>query len=155
MDDQSAGRSNRSRDWEREREPYFERVLEHLEGRLVPGLRENIVTRTSLTPLEFETDLRSVDGAAFGPEPILTQSAWFRYHNRSEDVGGLYFVGASTHPGAGVPGVMGIVVEDLAGEHRFAVNEGREFAQASAAMVAASTRLARSGSRRYTEQTSV
>ena len=54
---------------------------------------------------EFEHDLRSVDGAAFGPEPILTQSAWFRYHNQS-DVPGLYFVGAGTHPGGGVPGVL-------------------------------------------------
>jgi phytoene desaturase len=47
-----------------------------------------------------------VDGAAFGPEPVLTQSAWFRYHNRSPDVQGLYFVGAGTHPGGGVPGVL-------------------------------------------------
>jgi phytoene desaturase len=47
-----------------------------------------------------------MDGAAFGIEPILTQSAWFRYHNKSPDVGGLYFVGASVHPGAGMPGVL-------------------------------------------------
>ena len=59
-----------------------------------------------MTPADFEHTLRSVDGAAFGPEPLLTQSAWFRYHNRSGDVGGLYFVGAGTHPGAGVPGVL-------------------------------------------------
>ena len=93
-------------DWEREREPYFEKVLETLEQRLLPGLRDRIVTRRTLTPIEFERDLRSADGAAFGPEPILTQSAWFRYHNRSEDVEGLYFVGAGTHPGGGVPGVL-------------------------------------------------
>jgi phytoene desaturase len=93
-------------DWEREREPYFARVLETLEARVLPGLRARIVTRRTLTPLEFERDLRSADGAAFGPEPLLTQSAWFRYHNRSEDVEGLYFVGAGTHPGGGVPGVL-------------------------------------------------
>lgn len=93
-------------DWSARREEYFEGILAGLEQRLLPGVRERIVTRTSLTPLEFERDLRSADGAAFGPEPVLTQSAWFRYHNVSEDVGGLYFVGAGTHPGGGVPGVL-------------------------------------------------
>lgn len=93
-------------DWERERGPYFERVLEHLEARLLPGIRGNVATRLTLTPREFEHHLRSVDGAAFGPEPVLTQSAWFRYHNQSDDVPGLYFVGAGTHPGGGVPGVL-------------------------------------------------
>jgi len=72
----------------------------------MPGLRERLVTQRTLTPYEFEHELRSADGAAFGPEPILTQSAWFRYHNESEDVRGLYFVGAGTHPGGGVPGVL-------------------------------------------------
>lgn len=93
-------------DWEAERERYFDRLLASLEQRLIPGLRAAITTRFSLTPLEFQRDLRSPDGAAFGPEPLLTQSAWFRYHNQSPDVGGLYFVGAGTHPGAGVPGVL-------------------------------------------------
>ena len=93
-------------DWAREAEPYFDRIREHLEKRLLPGLTANIVEPFFLTPREFENDLRSVDGAAFGPEPILTQSAWFRYHNRSPDVDGLYFVGAGTHPGGGVPGVL-------------------------------------------------
>jgi phytoene desaturase len=87
-------------------EPYFERIAETLERRLLPGLRENIVTKRFLTPNDFERDLRSVDGAAFGPEPVLTQSAWFRYHNASPDVNGLFFVGAGTHPGGGVPGVL-------------------------------------------------
>jgi phytoene desaturase len=58
-----------------------------------------------MTPLDFATELRSADGAAFGPEPTLWQSAWLRYHNRSS-IAGLYFVGAGTHPGAGVPGVL-------------------------------------------------
>ncbi len=93
-------------DWSREGEPYFRRILEHLESRLLPGLGDALATRFHITPDYFEQDLRSTDGAAFGPEPILTQSAWFRYHNRSEDVDGLYFVGAGTHPGAGVPGVL-------------------------------------------------
>jgi phytoene desaturase len=93
-------------DWETEAQPYFERIVDALEERLLPGLRENLVSPSFLTPADFEHTLRSVDGAAFGPEPILTQSAYFRYHNRCGDVGGLYFVGAGTHPGGGVPGVL-------------------------------------------------
>jgi phytoene desaturase len=93
-------------DWSRESGPYFDRILEELEGRLMPGLTDHLVSRTAMTPDDFQHTLRSVDGAAFGPEPILTQSAWFRYHNRAPDLEGLYFVGAGTHPGAGVPGVL-------------------------------------------------
>ena len=93
-------------DWSRERERYFDRILASLEQRLVPGLRDAITTRFTMTPTDFARDLRSPEGAAFGPEPLLTQSAWFRYHNQSGDVRGLYFVGAGTHPGAGVPGVL-------------------------------------------------
>ena len=92
--------------WEKEKDAYFEKILEKLEDRMLPGLRDNIVTKKCITPDYFEHDLRSADGAAFGPEPVLQQSAWFRYHNISEDVGGLYFVGAGTHPGAGMPGVL-------------------------------------------------
>ncbi len=93
-------------DWVREGEPYFARILESLEQRILPGLQSSIVTSFHMAPLDFEQTLRSVDGAAFGPEPVLTQSAWFRYHNRSPDVAGLYFVGAGTHPGGGIPGVL-------------------------------------------------
>ncbi len=93
-------------DWEKEGEAYFDKIMESLEKRMLPGLRENLVTSKFITPTYFEEELRSADGAAFGPEPILQQSAWFRYHNESEDVKGLYFVGAGTHPGAGVPGVL-------------------------------------------------
>lgn len=93
-------------DWGRAAEPYFDRIVDVLEERLMPGLRDRIVTRTAMTPHDFEHTLRSVDGAAFGPEPLLTQSAWFRYHNRAPDLEGLFFVGAGTHPGAGVPGVL-------------------------------------------------
>ena len=93
-------------DWTREGEPYFDRILESIEQRALPGLRGRLVERFTMTPADFESTLRSRDGAAFGPEPLLTQSAWFRYHNRSPDVDGLYFVGAGTHPGGGVPGVL-------------------------------------------------
>lgn len=93
-------------DWSAEGPAYQERILAELERRVMPGLRENIVTQHYVTPDYFQHELRSKDGAAFGLEPLLTQSAWFRYHNKSEDVEGLYFVGSSTHPGAGLPGVI-------------------------------------------------
>ena len=93
-------------DWSTRGAEYEERILESLERRLLPGLTSSIVTKRRMTPREFEHDLRSVDGSAFGPEPVLTQSAYFRYHNVSDDVEGLYFVGAGTHPGGGVPGVL-------------------------------------------------
>ncbi len=93
-------------DWSTAAEPYLDRILDHLDGTVLPGLRERLVTRFSVDPRYFAGALRSADGAAFGPQPVLTQSAWFRYHNRSEDIGGLYFVGAGTHPGAGLPGVL-------------------------------------------------
>jgi phytoene desaturase len=93
-------------DWSTRRDEYFERVLAELDRRVLPGVRDHIVTSRLLTPAEFESDLRSVHGSAFGPEPVLTQSAYFRYHNVCDDVGGLYFVGAGTHPGGGVPGVL-------------------------------------------------
>jgi phytoene desaturase len=92
-------------DWSREAEPYFERILSVLEARILPGIRERLVSATWMTPDDFARDLRSADGAAFGPEPVLHQSAWFRHHNRSP-IDGLYFVGAGAHPGAGVPGVL-------------------------------------------------
>jgi phytoene desaturase len=81
-------------------------VLGVLERRVMPGVRSSVVTSHMMTPDDFEHTLRSADGSAFGPEPLLTQSAWFRYHNRAPDIDGLYFVGAGTHPGAGVPGVL-------------------------------------------------
>ncbi|MEW5918813.1 MAG: phytoene desaturase family protein [Gemmatimonadota bacterium] len=93
-------------DWRTSAEPYFKKILESLEQRLLPGLQTSLRTTLCITPNDFQDTLRSVDGAAFGPEPLLTQSAWFRYHNRSPDVRGLFFVGAGTHPGGGVPGVL-------------------------------------------------
>ena len=94
-------------DWSTEAEPYADRVLEALERRLLPGLRENIVTRRTFTPFEFRGELNAHLGSAFSLEPILTQSAYFRTHNRDDMIRNLYFVGAGTHPGAGVPGVVG------------------------------------------------
>jgi phytoene desaturase len=93
-------------DWDSEGPRYLDRIMESLEQRLLPGLRESTVTARVLTPNDFQRDLRSIDGSAFGPEPVLLQSAYFRYHNVSDDVAGLYFVGAGTHPGGGIPGVL-------------------------------------------------
>ena len=93
-------------DWAARGQRYFDTILDFLDQSHLPGLRANLVTQRHITPHYFETTLRSVGGAAFGPEPRLSQSAFFRYHNRSEDVDGLYFVGAGTHPGAGMPGVL-------------------------------------------------
>jgi phytoene desaturase len=73
---------------------------------VLPGFERHVVTSRLLTPLDFEARLSSFRGAAFGMEPVLRQSAWFRPHNVSEDVRHLYLVGAGTHPGAGVPGVL-------------------------------------------------
>ena len=71
-----------------------------------PTSRKRGVSSRLLTPLDFRERLFSVKGAAFSLEPVLTQTAWFRPHNRSEEVDGLYLVGAGTHPGAGMPGVI-------------------------------------------------
>jgi len=93
-------------DWRVEAERYRARVARRLSETVLPGLEDCLVTSRMLTPLEFRTELASEHGAAFGLEPILTQSAWFRPHNISEDVDRLYLVGAGTHPGAGLPGVL-------------------------------------------------
>lgn len=93
-------------DWDSVGQPYFDRILDHLDGTYLPGLRANLVSAFHVTPDYFEHTLRSAHGAGFGIEPRLSQSAWFRFHNASEDVENLFFVGAGTHPGAGVPGVL-------------------------------------------------
>jgi phytoene desaturase len=93
-------------DWKEFDSPFTRRVLDFLDARYLPGLKDNLATLRTLTPLDFETDLNSYAGAGFSFEPVFTQSAWFRPHNQSEDVPNLYFVGAGTHPGAGVPGVL-------------------------------------------------
>lgn len=93
-------------DWASEGPRYMDRILDALDAHHLPGLRDNLVTQFHVDPRYFETELRSYLGAAFGPEPTLRQSAYFRFHNTSEDVEGLYFVGAGVHPGAGLPGVL-------------------------------------------------
>jgi phytoene desaturase len=91
-------------------EPYFrERVLDLLEaedGLGLRGLRDSIVVEHAWTPLDFRDRFGAVAGNAFGPEPTLRQSAYFRQPNRDRQLGGLYYVGAGTHPGAGIPGVL-------------------------------------------------
>jgi len=93
-------------DWAQHAEPYRQAIAALLEASVLPGLQSHIVTSKVTTPQDFHDRLWSFKGAGFGLEPLLLQSAWFRPHNRSEDVDGLYMVGAATHPGAGVPGVL-------------------------------------------------
>jgi phytoene desaturase len=93
-------------DWTAQAEPYRRAIARRLSETLLPDLEANVVSSRVMTPLDFRDRLLSVKGAAFGMEPVLTQSAWFRPHNRSEEVDRLYLVGAGTHPGAGLPGVL-------------------------------------------------
>jgi phytoene desaturase len=93
-------------DWSVRAELYRQKIEQRLSDTILPGLAGEVVTSRLLTPQDFQDRLSSYRGAAFGLEPILTQSAWFRPHNRSEEVDRLYLVGAGTHPGAGLPGVL-------------------------------------------------
>ena len=104
-------------DWREAAAPYRDAIMRRLEERYLPGLSKHIVAEHRIDPLHFEGTLNSYLGSAFSVEPILTQSAWMRPHNVSEDVPNLYFAGAGTHPGAGLPGVMssGKIVADMIG----------------------------------------
>lgn len=93
-------------DWPAQAEGYRQRVQDRLEETVLPGLGAALDASIVATPLDFRDRLNSFKGAAFGLEPTLLQSAWFRPPNRSEEAEGLYLVGAGTHPGAGVPGVL-------------------------------------------------
>jgi phytoene desaturase len=93
-------------DWQSAAEPYRQAIARHLEATLLPGLEASLLSSRVMTPQDFHDDLLSPHGAGFGLEPVLRQSAWFRPHNRSEEVARLFLVGAGTHPGAGVPGVL-------------------------------------------------
>jgi len=93
-------------DWSQKAESYRLAISKRLSETLLPGLEDEIVTSKIMTPNDFQDDLLSVHGAAFGLEPILLQSAYFRPHNKSEDIENLFLVGAGTHPGAGLPGVV-------------------------------------------------
>ena len=94
-------------DWTVAGPAYRDRLLDHLERTLIPGLRGRLMTSRYFTPLDFRDELNAYHGSAFSLEPVLTQSAYFRPHNRDRRIGGLYIVGAGTHPGAGIPGVVG------------------------------------------------
>ena len=93
-------------DWATVAETYRAKIARYLSETVLPDLEANIVTSLVTTPQDFQDRLLSYHGAGFSLEPILLQSAWFRPHNKSEEVDGLYLVGAGTHPGAGVPGVL-------------------------------------------------
>lgn len=94
-------------DWESFAPVYADRILTSLEERLIPGLKADLVTMRTFTPQDFAVELNAHLGSAFSLEPVLWQSAYFRTHNRDDVLTNLYFVGAGTHPGAGIPGVVG------------------------------------------------
>lgn len=102
-------------DWHVGAKPYRDAIVRFLEERYLPNLSRSIIAEHHIDPLHFESELNSYLGAAFSFQPTLLQSAWFRPHNRSEDFDNLYFVGAGTHPGAGLPGVLSsaIIAENL------------------------------------------
>lgn len=109
-------------DWD-EIGPILEkRILDEIGRRLIPDIHDRIVTKFHYAPKDFNTDLNAHLGSAFSLEPVLTQSAWFRGHNRDDVIPNFYLTGAGTHPGAGIPGVVGsakatagLMIEDLAG----------------------------------------
>lgn len=108
-------------DWEAMGPVLEKRILQEIERRLIPELRERVVTSFHYAPSDYAADLNAHLGSAFSLEPLLTQSAWFRGHNRDDVIDNFYLVGAGTHPGAGIPGVVasakataGLMIEDLA-----------------------------------------
>ena len=112
-------------DWRTQAKPYRDAIVRYLEERYLPDLSRHLVTERHIDPLHFRDTLSSYQGSAFSVEPVLTQSAWFRPHNVSEDVPNLYFAGAGTHPGAGLPGVLssGKIVAGLIGDGDIAPGE--------------------------------
>ncbi len=94
-------------DWETVKPIMEKRILDEVGRRLIPDIHDRIVTKFSYAPPDFQHDLNAHLGSAFSLEPVLTQSAYFRVHNRDDAIPNLYFVGAGTHPGAGIPGVVG------------------------------------------------
>jgi phytoene desaturase len=109
-------------DWDGEfGEKFKQSILEEVSKRLIPDLKDRLVTSFHYAPTDFGRDLNAHLGSAFSLEPVLWQSAYFRAHNRDDVIPNLYFVGAGTHPGAGIPGVVGsakataaLMLEDLA-----------------------------------------
>jgi phytoene desaturase len=122
-------------DWDTVAPVYRDKILGYLEEHYLPGLRDRIVTSRMFTPFDFRDELNAHLGSAFSLEPVLWQSAYFRTHNRDAKVAGLYFAGAGTHPGAGIPGVVGsakatstLMLEDY-GRTYPAEDYSREFAK--------------------------
>jgi phytoene desaturase len=105
-------------DWTTAAKGYRDSIISYLEKHYMPDLSKHIVSESYIDPLHFRDTLNSHLGNAFGVEPTLMQSAYLRPHNRSEDVPNLYFVGAGTHPGAGMPGVIssGKIVGNMIGK---------------------------------------
>lgn len=108
-------------DWDAVGPALADRILDEVGRRLIPDIHSRIVTKFHYAPTDFAHDLNAHLGSAFSLEPVLTQSAWFRAHNRDDAISNLYFVGAGTHPGAGIPGVVasakataGLMIGDLA-----------------------------------------
>lgn len=101
--------------WEQEGEPYADKIIEALDQTILPGLKKHITARFHMTPADFAHDYLSTNGSGFSIAPTLTQSAWFRYHNKGEGLKNLYLAGAGAHPGAGLPGVISSakVLEEL------------------------------------------
>ena len=107
-------------DWDQIGPVFEKRILDEIGRRLIPDIHERITTKFSYMPTDFATDLNAHLGSAFSLEPLLTQSAYFRGHNRDDHIPNMYLVGAGTHPGAGIPGVVGsakatakLMLEDL------------------------------------------
>lgn len=107
-------------DWDQVGPMLEKRILDEVGRRLIPDIHDRIVTKFHYAPRDFALDLNAWHGSAFSLEPILTQSAWFRGHNRDDKIKNFYLVGAGTHPGAGIPGVVGsakatakLMLEDL------------------------------------------
>ena len=93
-------------DWDAIGDAFKQDVIRYLERTILPGLSDCITGDFYVTPNHFRDNLNTHHGTGFSVQPIFRQSAWFRFHNKSEDIDGLYFVGAGTHPGAGMPGVL-------------------------------------------------
>lgn len=123
-------------DWEQVAPIYKEQILDYLEAHYMPGLKSRIVTSRTFTPFDFRDELNAHQGSAFSMEPVLWQSAYFRTHNRDDKLKNLYFAGAGTHPGAGIPGVVGsgkatagIMLEDFG--HKYSdADVSHQFAKA-------------------------
>ena len=93
-------------DWSTEGEKFKDLVINKMDESVLPGIKNNVINDFYLPPNYFEKDLSTLHGSGFSIQPKFSQSAYFRFHNKSEVYDGLYFVGAGTHPGAGVPGVL-------------------------------------------------